>query len=107
SSLSKAELTASTSGLISEGRFAPGSRTDVVLGPIDVAIREISRMGFSPLRIAKIPMPNVATIRIGLTQSASITNCRNRDRTRASEPSVRAMEIHIGPAALGRAILRP
>ena len=45
SSRPSAQFTAETSGTISLGRFACGSRTDVVPGPIEAAISDTSRIG--------------------------------------------------------------
>src|SRR5262249_27633167 len=96
-----------TSGMISVGRFCSGNRTDVASGPIDDAMREISRTGLSPLRIAKMPIANVANMSNGLTHMALTTNSRSIDLMRASDPSVRATDIHIGPAAVCRETLKP
>jgi hypothetical protein len=70
-------------------------------------MREISRTGLSPLRIAKMPIANVANMSNGLTQMALNTNSRKSDLMRASDPSVRATDIHISPAAVCSATLRP
>jgi hypothetical protein len=69
-SRSSAWLMEWTSGMISVGRFRSGNRTDVASGPIDAAIRETSRTGLSPLRMAKMPIANVASMSSGLTQTA-------------------------------------
>ena len=79
----------------------------MAFGPIDEAIWEICRTGFSPLRIAKTLIPNVAIMNSGLTQITSKANSRKIDSISAADPSALATEIHIGPAAVGSSILSP
>src|SRR5262249_41224725 len=88
-----------TSGVSSVGRVCSGNRTDVASGPIDAALRGISRTGLRPLRIARMPIASVANMSSGLTQMALNTNSRKSDLMRASDPSVRATDIHMGPAS--------
>ena len=104
---SNAWFTATTKGVISLGRFSSGNRTDVVLGPIVVAISETARTGLSPLRTAKIPMPSVTRTRSGMTQAMSTTNSRRSECISASAPAERATEIESGPAILLMLMLRP
>ena len=73
----RAWFTAATSGTSSLGRLLSGSRIAVALGPMTDAIRDTSRNGRSPLRIARTPIASVIARKIGISQPIWNTNPRS------------------------------